>query len=437
MVWSALEPVKPAPFEYVAPTTLDEALQALTTPGARVIAGGQSLLQDLRWRRVSASVLVDVAGLEDWPGCTEAETVRIGARVRHVDLEPGAVGGRSGPARRHRGLDRPPAGAQPRDDGRQPLLRPPRLGVVRPRGRAGRLGGAGVGPGRRPVGVADFLRGPHETAIDPAELATAVLLPRLPEGTRTSVVESRRTHASYAHVAVTAALLPDGSARLGWPGRPDRPSAHAAEAALARGEDPGAAAAGTTPTRGTIRTPPSPTPATSPACSCAGSSQTSPRECRMTAIEVDLHVNGTTHRVVVEPRRALADVLRDDLGLTGTHLGCEHGVCGTCTVLVDGEPVRACLCSRCRSVAGRSAPSEGLRRRRHPGSAADGVLGAPRAAVRVLHARVPHAAARGARRGPGVVDDDDRLDALLASNLCRCTGYEGIRKAARAVRCRP
>src|SRR3954447_25936777 len=60
-------------------------------------------------------------------------------------------------------------------------------------------------------------------------------------------------------------------------------------------------------------------------------------------VTIRLTVNGGTHRLVVEPRRILADALRDDLGLTGTNLGCEHGVCGSCTVLVDGEPVRSCL----------------------------------------------------------------------------------------------
>ncbi len=58
---------------------------------------------------------------------------------------------------------------------------------------------------------------------------------------------------------------------------------------------------------------------------------------------IALTVNGNRHEVAVEPRRTLADVLRHDLGYTGTHLGCEHGICGACTVLVDGEPMRACL----------------------------------------------------------------------------------------------
>src|SRR3954470_10970343 len=60
-------------------------------------------------------------------------------------------------------------------------------------------------------------------------------------------------------------------------------------------------------------------------------------------LDVTFTVNGGTRTVTVEPRRTLADALREDCGLTGTHLGCEHGVCGACTVLVDGEPVRACL----------------------------------------------------------------------------------------------
>ncbi len=63
----------------------------------------------------------------------------------------------------------------------------------------------------------------------------------------------------------------------------------------------------------------------------------------MTETTVTMTVNGAPRRVTVEPRKTLADVLREDLGLTGTHLGCEHGVCGACTVLVDGDAVRSCL----------------------------------------------------------------------------------------------
>ena len=60
-------------------------------------------------------------------------------------------------------------------------------------------------------------------------------------------------------------------------------------------------------------------------------------------VEIKLSINGRRHTVDVEPRRTLVDVIRDDCGLTGTHIGCEHGVCGACTVLIAGEPVRSCL----------------------------------------------------------------------------------------------
>jgi carbon-monoxide dehydrogenase medium subunit len=238
--------VKPAPFDWTAPRTVDEAVAALTTPGARVIAGGQSLLQDLRWRRVSASVLVDVAGIDELAGVRDdGETVRVGARVRHVDLERGVVGGPLGAllAATARWIAHPPVRSRGTMLGSLCFAHPASEWCALAAGLGASVELAST-RGRRTVTAAEFLRGPHETAAAPDELATAVLLPRLPEGTRVGVVESRRTHASYAHVAATAAVLPDGSARLGLAGSaPTGIRAHAAEAALARGEDPGAAAA--------------------------------------------------------------------------------------------------------------------------------------------------------------------------------------------------
>jgi aerobic carbon-monoxide dehydrogenase small subunit len=106
---------------------------------------------------------------------------------------------------------------------------------------------------------------------------------------------------------------------------------------------------------------------------------------------VRLRVNGTEHHLTVEPRATLADTLRGDLGLTGTRLGCEHGVCGSCTVLLDGAPVRSCLLLTVQCGRSEIRTVEGL--------AENGRL----------HPR--------------------RLDEVLASNLCRCTGYHGIRRA--------
>ena len=80
----------------------------------------------------------------------------------------------------------------------------------------------------------------------------------------------------------------------------------------------------------------------------------------MTQIRVRLTVNGSERTIEVEPRKSLADVLREDYGLTGTHLGCEHGVCGTCTVLLDDEPVRSCLIFAVQCEGGEVRTVEGL-----------------------------------------------------------------------------
>ena len=74
-------------------------------------------------------------------------------------------------------------------------------------------------------------------------------------------------------------------------------------------------------------------------------------------VDITLNINGRDHAISVEPRRTLADAIREDCGQTGTHIGCEHGVCGACTVIVDGEPVRSCLMFAAQADGSRSAPS--------------------------------------------------------------------------------
>ncbi len=108
------------------------------------------------------------------------------------------------------------------------------------------------------------------------------------------------------------------------------------------------------------------------------------------AREISLTVNGVPRTAEAEPRRLLSDFLRHDLGLTGTHVGCEHGVCGCCTVLLDGDPVRSCLMFAVTASGHEVTTVEGLGRRRAvPGAA--GVPGLPRPAVRLLHARASSA----------------------------------------------
>ena len=148
-------------------------------------------------------------------------------------------------------------------------------------------------------------------------------------------------------------------------------------------------------------------------------------------IEIALLINGRRHAVRVEPRRTLVDAIRDDCGLTGTHIGCEHGVCGACTVLVGGEPVRSCLMFAVQAAGREIRTVEGLAEgdKLHPlqsafmehhglqcGFCTPGFL---MLAVGVLE------------REPDI-SDADLLEAL-SSNLCRCTGYQNIVKAVRAA----
>jgi aerobic carbon-monoxide dehydrogenase small subunit len=146
-----------------------------------------------------------------------------------------------------------------------------------------------------------------------------------------------------------------------------------------------------------------------------------------TPIEVRFTVNGAAHTIGVEPRRLLADALREDCGLTGTHLGCEHGVCGACTILVDGEPVRSCLMFAVQAEGRQLRTVEGLAQgdKLHPlqqafwdhhglqcGFCTPGFL--------MLAAGV-------LEQTPDIGEAE--LRAALSANLCRCTGYQNILKA--------
>ena len=146
-----------------------------------------------------------------------------------------------------------------------------------------------------------------------------------------------------------------------------------------------------------------------------------------------LAVNGEQHQVQVEPRRTLADTLREDCGLTGTHLGCEQGVCGACTVLLDGEPVRSCLMFAVQAEECEIVTVEGL-------AGDDSELHPLQEAFSAHHALQCGFCTPGfLMLAQGILDrqpdiDDDQLREALSSNLCRCTGYQTIIEAVRSVR---
>jgi len=148
-------------------------------------------------------------------------------------------------------------------------------------------------------------------------------------------------------------------------------------------------------------------------------------------MEISVKVNGVTYRKSVEPRLLLSDFLRHTLGLTGTHVGCEHGVCGACTVLVNGDSARACLMLAVQSDGMEVTTVEAL------GSVDR--LGPLQEAFRTHHALQCGFCTPGMlmtsvdllRKYPLAGDDEIREG--LSGNLCRCTGYEHIVRALRAA----
>ena len=141
--------------------------------------------------------------------------------------------------------------------------------------------------------------------------------------------------------------------------------------------------------------------------------------------DVRLTVNGVAHDARVPARRLLSDALRHDLGLTGTHVGCEHGVCGACTVLVDGRPMRSCLMFAVSAVDSEITTVEGL-------TEEDGSLGPVQQAFAECHGLqcgfcTPGfltTITAGLAENPDPTDDEARD--MIAGNLCRCTGYQNI-----------
>jgi carbon-monoxide dehydrogenase small subunit len=147
--------------------------------------------------------------------------------------------------------------------------------------------------------------------------------------------------------------------------------------------------------------------------------------------DITLNINGRDCPIQVEARKTLVDAIRDDCGQTGTHIGCEHGICGTCTVILDQDAVRSCLMFAVQANGRRIRTVEGL-------AVGDELHPLQRAFIEHHGLQCGFCtpgflmlAVNALEQNPDIADTD--LIDILASNLCRCTGYQNIIKAVRAA----
>jgi carbon-monoxide dehydrogenase small subunit len=146
-------------------------------------------------------------------------------------------------------------------------------------------------------------------------------------------------------------------------------------------------------------------------------------------MRIALTVNGTEHELDVEPRRLLSDVLRQDLGLHGVHLGCEHGVCGACTVLLDGEPSRSCIMLAAMAEGHEVTTVEGLGDPERPHPVQEAFAEAHGLQCGFCTPGFVVAVSELAPRSAQMSDEEVREE--LSGNICRCTGYVNIVRAVR------
>ncbi|ADU47605.1 FAD binding domain-containing protein [Intrasporangium calvum] len=477
--------MKPAAFVHHAPRSVEEAVAVLGHVGhdGKVLAGGQSLIPILNMRLASPGHLIDINRIDGLSDITvQGGWVRVEALVRQRALERSeaarlaqpvlrqALRNVAHPAIRNRGTT---VGSIVHADaaGELPAILALTDGVVET-----------VGPrGAREVPWEEFFRGALETSCGPDELAVAVRFGCFVEGTGTAFLESARRSGDYALAGVGVAVtLTDGTvsgARASFVSVTDVPSVVDLEAVLG-GVEPGSgawdaaldsvveavrghvepesdihatseyrrilvaeltrralaeAARSAHSTRAGRPAPSSsvqkvPTPragsAHSTGARAAGSAHSTGGAEEVTVTVV---VNGVTHTATVPARRLLSDFLRHDLKLTGTHVGCEHGVCGACTVLVDGEPARSCLMFAVSAQDHAITTIEGL--------------GTEESMSPVQQAFIECHGLQCGFCTPGFVttvtaylDEHPSPTAAeardaISGNLCRCTGYQNIVKS--------
>jgi xanthine dehydrogenase iron-sulfur cluster and FAD-binding subunit A len=375
--------VKPAPFAYAKARSLDHAIALLDgAPEARVLAGGQSLMPALNMRLSAPPLLVDINRVSELARIAQPNgQIELGGLVRHAQAEHSqdvarlapllskAIPHIAHPAIRNRGtIGGSIALADPAAELPACLLA--LGGEIEIAGRAG----------RRTVAADTFFKGLFETALAPGEIISAIRIPVAQPRDRFGFAELARRHGDYAMVGLARECRCKAASRGGF--------------ATSR--------------------------------SCATERSMSDR------VDIALTVNGEEVHAAVEPRQNLVDFLREELQLTGSHVGCEHGVCGACTVRVDGVIVRGCLllavqCEGCtvETIEGVSDTGEiadlqaafVARNALQCGFCTPGML----LTAQELLLKASAAPSR------------EEIRAHLSGNYCRCTGYQAIVDAVEEV----
>ncbi|HEX6444079.1 MAG TPA: FAD binding domain-containing protein [Streptosporangiales bacterium] len=466
--------MKPAPFTYHRPRGLREALATLADVGGhgKVLAGGQSLVPLLSMRLAAPEHVVDVNAVPGLDGIEVGRAeVRVGALARHADLEHHEAATAAIPLLRQalRYVAHPTIRNRGTVVGSichaDPAAELPAVLAL----SGGRVVAESV-HGVREVPAAELYVGPLETCLRPDELATAVVFP-VPRGrVRSAMVEVARRNGDYAVCGVAALVRLDDAggvedARAAYVSVGEVPPVlDLSEPLRAGGVDAAAAyATGSLECEGDIHAgaeyrrhlvgvltaralrsavsddgwgPPSGSTPQVGTPAVAGTTMGVPSEGGQT-VGVTVRVNGVRRDLDVPARMLLSDLLRHELRLTGTHVGCEHGVCGACTVLLDGRPVRSCLLLA-GSVDGHEVTTvEGL-------ASADGTMHPVQQAFQDCHGLQCGFCTPGflttiaayLRDHPAPTEDEARE--AISGNLCRCTGYQNIvRSVLRAAELMP
>ncbi|GAB4579182.1 MAG: hypothetical protein Fur0022_19200 [Anaerolineales bacterium] len=464
--------MKPAPFVYFAPTNLETALEILAQQGteAKLLAGGQSLIPAMNFRLTAPAVLVDLNQISELSGIelTAEGGVRVGALTRQAQAE-------------HHPLIRE----------RVPLLYETIPFIAHPQIRnRGTIGGslAHADPAAelpvialalnarfkavsthhtRWIEAPDFFQFMFTTALEPNEILTEIEFPSMPEGAGWAFVEFSRRLGDYALAGVAAIVTTDAngvcsSAKLVYLNLGDKAIDSPKAATTLVGHSPSeavfiaaaeAAQADLDP-MGSVHASPDyqrhlakvlTKRALQKAFERAGMrySDSTIQRFRDSAdipitnhrspitdhqSPISLSINGKPHTQVVEPRLLLSDFLRHELGLTGTHVGCEHGVCGACTVLMDGYPVRSCLTLAVQTHGHAITTVEGLAPAPDPLHPLQQAfwekhgLQCGFCTPGILMSLIPFL-----EQNPTPTEDEIRH--ALSGNLCRCTGYQNIVEA--------